>query len=80
MIEKGEAMNIHKAKQRITFSEHDSSGITVSYVKSRESLSIHGWFDHFVGIEGGSISFVEFCKALGVEKKTLMKALEELTI
>jgi hypothetical protein len=70
---------IHKEKQKITFSEHESSGITIAYTKSREELSCHGWFDHCAGIEGGRIDFVEFCRLLGVEKKTLKKALEELT-
>lgn len=69
---------IHKAKQQITFSRYDTNGITLRYIKTREELDFYGWYDHFVGIEGGSISFVEFCKLLGIEAKTLRKAIKEL--
>jgi hypothetical protein len=33
---------IHKAKQQVTFSEHDSSGITIAYTKSSENLHVQG--------------------------------------
>lgn len=47
---------------------NQSSGIKITYVKSRDTLEFFGWFDHYVGIEGGEIKFKDFCKQLGIRK------------
>ena len=43
------------------------SGIQVTYCKSRNELSFFGWYDHYVGIEGGTISVPEFMEKLGIK-------------
>lgn len=48
---------------------HGSSGIEVEYIKSRDTLRIWGYFDHFVGIEGTEIPFKTFCDRLGIDLK-----------
>ena len=48
-----------------------SSGIAIEYIKSRKTLYIFGWYDHFVGIEGHEINIDEFCEKLGIEMKSV---------
>jgi len=67
---------IIETKQRLSFFIDSSSGIRVSYNKSKEELSFSGWYDIISTIKGESISFIDFCKFLGIEKKTLRKILE----
>jgi len=68
---------ISKSKQQLSFhNESKHSGIQVSYVKSKEVLDFFGWYDGFIGIEGGRISFVDLCRSLDIEKKTLKKAIK----
>lgn len=59
-------------------SGHESSGLSVTWTPSASRLDFGGWFDTFVGIEGGSITLVEFCRALGVTPKQLRKAADAL--
>ena len=54
-----------------------ASGIRVSYTKSRRALELSGWFDHFVGIEGGEVGLAEFLSALGVSDRDLRAVLRE---
>ena len=42
------------------------SGVTVEYVKSRDTFYVFGWYDSIVGIEGGEISRAEFERQLGI--------------
>ena len=52
--------------RRVEFGTNQSAGIRIEYIQRRKILYIRGWFDHFVGIEGGEIALVEFCKQLGI--------------
>jgi hypothetical protein len=52
---------------------NESSGITIEYVKSKRRLDIFGYYDHFVGIEGESISLIEFCERLRITRDDLPK-------
>ena len=51
----------------IQFGDESNSGIVIRYIKRRDTLSFFGWYDHFVGIEGGEIPFKYFCKQLGIK-------------
>ena len=62
----------------IQFSEYESSGIKVTFVKRRQTLDFFGWFDHFVGIEGGSMELGKFLRTLGITLKMCEKALKEI--
>jgi len=70
---------IIKTKQRLSFFINSSSGIGVSYNKSKEELFFSGWHDIVSTIKGESISFINFCNFLGVEKKTLEKVLDAVS-
>ena len=71
---------IFESKQQLTFHPDftDNYGIDVRYTKKTETLEFSGWFDGSVGIPGGQINFVDFCKKLGVKKSTLGKVLKEI--
>lgn len=59
-------------KQRIDITdEYSSSGISITYVKSRKTLWVSGWYDSFVGIQGRSLSLAEFFNELGISEKDL---------
>lgn len=53
---------------------HKDSGIQIEYIKRRDVLNIHGWYDHFVGIEGQEISFSDFCDRLGIDLNKRIKS------
>lgn len=57
---------------------NDSSGITITWTPSASRLDISGYFDEFVGIEGGSFTLAEFFKKLGITKKDVDKAFKEV--
>lgn len=55
-----------------------SSGISITWTPSASRLDISGYFDDFVGIEGGSFTLAEFFKELGITKKDIDKAFKEM--
>ncbi len=55
-----------------------SSGVTIVFTKSRQSLGIDGWYDSMVGIEGGSLSLGEFCRVFGITPRMVGRALAEV--
>jgi hypothetical protein len=55
----------------------DRSGVGVYYVKSRQHLSIGGWYDTMCGIEPLELSLGEFLRRLGITAKDCEKALKE---
>jgi hypothetical protein len=50
------------------------SGIDITWTKTRQSLSIGGWYDTFVGIANTEISLREFFDSLGITEKECIKA------
>jgi hypothetical protein len=54
-----------------------SEGITVEFVRSRNSIWLCGYYDHCVGIRGGQFTLAEFFRRLSITKKDAMKAFEE---
>lgn len=44
----------------------ERSGITIEYVKSRDTFYVSGWYDSFVGIKGGVMTRAEFEERLGI--------------
>lgn len=44
-----------------------TSGIQIEHVKRTGMLHVSGWFDSFVGIQGGSIPVEDFISKLGIE-------------
>jgi hypothetical protein len=57
---------------------NDNTGITITWTPSASRLDISGYFDEFVGIEGGSFTLAEFFKELGITEKDVKKALKEV--
>lgn len=51
------------------------SGIDITYYKSKREIEVRGWYDGFVGIEGGRISLGEFLTQLGITLKDCEKEL-----
>lgn len=51
------------------------SGIDITYTKSRNVLSIGGWYDSFVGIENTEMSLVEFFRQLEIPPRKIEQAL-----
>jgi hypothetical protein len=49
--------------------EADRSGIDITYVKSKDSIEIGGWYDSCVGIQSTRMSFKVFCERLGIDLK-----------
>lgn len=54
------------------FSRHD--GIDITWYKTKQILSIGGWYDGMVGIEGESLTLREFFSRLGITEKDCRKA------
>mgnify|MGYP001557952952 CR=1 FL=1 len=46
-----------------------SSGITVTYIKTRRVIRVNGWYDSIVGIEGFELPIDEFLEKLGIKPK-----------
>jgi hypothetical protein len=57
---------------------NDNSGITITWTPSASRLDISGYFDEFVGIEGGSFTLAEFFRALGIIEKDVKMAFKEM--
>lgn len=57
---------------------NDNSGIDITWTPSASRLDISGYFDEFVGIEGGSFTLAEFFKELGITEKDARKAFKEV--
>jgi hypothetical protein len=57
---------------------NDNTGITITWTPSASRLDISGYFDEFVGIEGGSFTLAEFFKELGITEKDIRKAFKEM--
>ena len=47
----------------------DRQGISVSFTKSTQRLSISGWYDSTVGIEGAQMTLREFFDRVGINEK-----------
>ena len=58
--------------KRIDIGDYES-GITIEYVKSKKHLNIYGYYDHYVGIEGDTITLAEFCEKLGITREDIPK-------
>lgn len=69
-------MNPEFSKQRIDWGGK-CSGITITYTKSRRCIYASGYYDIFVGIEGGEISLADFLMGLGITLSDCKKALGE---
>lgn len=65
-----------RGKQSVT-AGNASSGVKVSYTKSRRELFIAGWYDHYVGIESAQIGLTDFLDALGISDTDLRAVLRE---
>lgn len=53
------------------------SGIDITWWKTKGELSIGGWYDSCVGIEGERISLREFFDRLGIVEKDCRKAFKK---
>lgn len=52
------------------------SGIDVKWTKSAQRLSIGGWYDTCVGLEGEAMTLREFFDRLGITERDCKKAFE----
>lgn len=55
----------------------DRSGIDITWTKSDQNLSISGWYDTCVGIEGEVLTLKKFFDLLGITKKDCEKAFKD---
>ena len=74
----GKPTEIYISRGEYSHTENSHCGIHVCYVKKTETLSLNGWFDSFVGIEGVSFPLEEFCRVMGIASKTLRKVADKL--
>ena len=49
------------------------SGISIQWTHSAQRLDIGGWYDSFVGLDGGTVSLREFFDRLGITEKDCQK-------
>ena len=54
------------------------SGIDITWTRSTRRLSVSGWYDGMVGIEGENVSDVEFFKRIGMTAADLRRAANDL--
>ena len=59
-----------------TSSGYSSSGIDVSYIKSRRMLHFSGWYDNMVGIPPQTVSLRDFLTELGITRHDIEEALK----
>ena len=52
------------------------SGISVTYTKSRNVISVSGYYDSCVGIDGESFALYEFFELLEIPAKNVRSALK----
>ena len=55
-------------------SGNSSSGIDITYFKTKQELCIGGWYDSFVGIESDTVTLIEFFTRLGITENDCKKA------
>jgi hypothetical protein len=67
------------SSKNITFpSDCNSEGIEIEYIKSRDVLRVHGFYNHFVGIEGSEITVKDFADQLGIDLRKKRKKMNIL--
>ena len=54
------------------------SGVSITYTKSSKQISISGWYDGFVGIQGESMSLGELLSRLEITEKDCVNAFKNL--
>lgn len=57
--------------------DSEFEGIAVEYTKSSQIISIWGWYDSFVGIQGDALPLAEFLAKLGITEKDVTKAFKK---
>lgn len=62
------------AKPKEITSGDGSSGVSVTYIKSRGQIWVNGWYDTFGGIQGIDMPLSEFFKQLGITEADCKKA------
>jgi len=55
-----------------------SSGIGMQFTRSRLALSVFGWYDHYVGIQGHEKTLAEWCRLLEISAADLRKVAKQL--
>jgi len=58
-------------------SDHDSSGISITWTKTARRLDVSGWFDHCCGIGSDSMTLRQFFDLLGITEKDCAAAWRE---
>jgi hypothetical protein len=59
--------------------EYGRSGIDITWTPSAQRLSIAGWYDTCVGIDGDAMTLREFFDKLGITEKDCAKAFKQLS-
>ena len=54
-----------------------SSGVSIRFVKSTQTLHIGGYYDTFVGIESEAMSLRDFFQRLGINKSMCLAAFKD---
>jgi len=64
-----------KAKYFCCYGESPATGIHISYSRRRGTVTVSGWYDHCVGIEGEELTLDEFLTRIGVTRRDLERLL-----
>jgi hypothetical protein len=67
-MSKGKSKILYISDEKINPEHNGSSGIDITYIKSRDTLWISGWFDSCVGLGGVEITVDKFCELLGIKR------------
>lgn len=51
-----------------------SSGIDITWTKTKQRIDVGGWYDSYVGIETTQLTLKEFFDRLGITEKDCVKA------
>lgn len=57
--------------------DYSNSGIDITWTKTTQRITIGGWYDGCVGIEGESLTLREFFNRLGITEKDIRKAFKK---
>lgn len=49
-------------------------GIDITWTRSKQRINIGGWYDSCVGLNGGSLTLIEFFSKLGITEADCKKA------
>ena len=63
----------------VVFGDLKSSGVSISWAKSRDEINVSGWYDHIVGIDcGPDVPTAKLLKDLGMKPADVRKIVKKM--